>query len=49
MKWVTRERVRVDRVACPWLIRKRVDPAAGFLLVPAGEVMVVAGGEGPAS
>jgi hypothetical protein len=27
MKWITRERVKVDRVTCPWLIRKFVDPA----------------------
>lgn len=39
MKWITRERVKVDRVACPWLIRKFVDPEAEFLFVPAGEVM----------
>ena len=31
MKWVTRERVKVDRVACPWLIQKHVDPEAEFL------------------
>ena len=30
MKWVTREKVKVDRVACPWLIRKFIDPQAGF-------------------
>ena len=42
MKWVTRERVHVDRVACPWLIRKFVDPAAEFLFVPADQVMDVA-------
>jgi hypothetical protein len=42
MKWVTREHVKVDRVACPWLIRKFVDPDAEFLFVPAGEVMAVA-------
>lgn len=46
MKWVTREHVKVDRVACPWLIRKFVDPAAEFLFVPAGEVMAVAEREG---
>ena len=33
-KWITRERVKVDRVACPWLIRKFVDPEAEFLFVP---------------
>jgi hypothetical protein len=42
MKWVTREHVKVDRVACPWLIRRFVDPRAEFLFVPADEVMAVA-------
>ena len=42
MKWITRERVKVDRVACPWLIRKLIDPDAEFLFVPAEEVMTVA-------
>ena len=42
MKWITRERVKVDRVACPWLIRKFIDPDAEFLFVPAEEVMAVA-------
>jgi hypothetical protein len=42
MKWVTRERVKVDRVACPWLIRKFIDPDAEFLFVPADQVMEVA-------
>jgi len=42
MKWVTRERVKVDRVACPWLIKKFVDPDAEFLFVPADQVMTVA-------
>lgn len=42
MKWVTREHVKVDRVACPWLIRKFVDPEAEFLFVPADRVMEVA-------
>ncbi len=42
MKWVTRERPKVDRVACPWLIRRFVDPAAEFLFVPADQVMQVA-------
>jgi hypothetical protein len=46
MKWVTRERVKVDRVACPWLIRKFIDPKAEFLFVPAEKVMEVAHGEG---
>ena len=34
MKWVTRERVHVDRVACPWLIKRFVDPKAEFIFVP---------------
>jgi hypothetical protein len=42
MKWVTREKVRVDRVACPWLIRKFIDPQAEFLFVPADRVLDVA-------
>ncbi len=46
MKWVTREKAKVDRVACPWLIRKFVDPRAEFLFVPADQVMVVAEREG---
>ena len=39
MKWITRERVKVDRVACPWLIKKFVDPQAEFFFVPAGQVL----------
>jgi hypothetical protein len=46
MKWITREHVKVDRVACPWLIRKFVDPQAEFLFVPADQVMEVAAQEG---
>jgi hypothetical protein len=46
MKWITRERVKVDRVACPWLIKKFIDPKAEFLFVPTGEVMAVAEREG---
>jgi hypothetical protein len=42
MKWITREHVKVDRVACPWLIRKFVDPDAQFLFVPAADVAAVA-------
>ncbi len=42
MKWITREHVKVDRVACPWLIKRFVDPQAEFLFVPAGQVMEVA-------
>ncbi len=39
MKWITREHVKVDRVACPWLIKKLVDPEAEFIFVPAHQVM----------
>jgi hypothetical protein len=39
MKWITRERVKVDRVACPWLIKKFVDNDAEFYFVPAEQVM----------
>lgn len=46
MKWVTRERPKIDRLACPWLIRRFIDPAAEFLFVPAGEVQAVAQREG---
>jgi hypothetical protein len=45
MKWVTRERPKVDRVACPWLIRRFVDTDASFLYVPADQVMAVAARE----
>lgn len=39
MRWITRERVKVDRVACPWLIRRFIDPQAEFFFVPANEVL----------
>ena len=39
MKWITREHVKVDRVACPWLIRKFVDQNAEFIFAPADKVM----------
>jgi hypothetical protein len=39
MKWITRERVKVDRVACPWLIKKFVDNDAQFIFVPPDRVM----------
>ena len=42
MKWVTRKNANVDRVACPWLIRRFVDPDAEFLYVPTEEVAAVA-------
>lgn len=46
MKWVTREKPKVDRVACPWLIKNFVDAEADLLFVPAGEVMSTAEREG---
>ena len=39
--WVTRERPKIDRIACPWLILRFIDPAAQFLYVPALEVLRV--------
>jgi len=39
MKWITRERPKIDRIACPWLIRRFIDPKAEFLYVPAAKVM----------
>jgi hypothetical protein len=41
MKWVTRKNANVDRIACPWLIRRFVDPDAEFLYVPTDEVEAV--------
>jgi hypothetical protein len=38
LKWVTRERAKVDRIACPWLIRRFVDPDAEFIFVPGDKV-----------
>lgn len=46
MKWITRERVKVDRVACPWLIKKFIDPDAVFLFVPPADVTAAAVREG---
>jgi hypothetical protein len=46
MKWVTRERPKTDRIACPWLIAKFIDPEAQFLYVPADQVLEVAEREG---
>jgi hypothetical protein len=45
-KWVTRERPKTDRIACPWLIKKFIDHEAEFLYVPAAEVLAVAEREG---
>lgn len=45
MRWITRERARVDRIACPWLISRFIDPKPEFLFVPAREVLAAAGRE----
>ncbi len=39
MKWITREHVKVDRVACPWLIKKFIDPSAECYFVPSDKVV----------
>jgi hypothetical protein len=41
-RWVTRERPKIDRIACPWLIRRFIDIEAEFLYVPADQVLTVA-------
>jgi hypothetical protein len=46
MKWVTRENANVDRIACPWLIRRFIDQEAEFLFVPRDQVLEVAEREG---
>jgi hypothetical protein len=42
MKWVTRERPKIDRIACPWLIERFIDQAPEFLYVPADKVLKTA-------
>ncbi len=42
MKWVTRERPKIDRIACPWLIARFIDEQPEFLYVPSDRVLVVA-------
>lgn len=42
MKWITRERPKIDRIACPWLVAQFVDESPEFLYVPAGDVMRIA-------
>jgi hypothetical protein len=42
MKWITRERPKIDRIACPWLITRFIDPEAEFLYVPSREVLRIA-------
>ena len=46
MKWVTRERPKIDRLACPWLIKRFIDPRAEILYVPTAEVLATAGRTG---
>jgi hypothetical protein len=46
VRWITRENVKVDRVACPWLITRFVDPHAEFLFVPEAELLASADREG---
>jgi hypothetical protein len=46
MKWVTRSNVKVDRVACPWLIRRFIDPDAEFLFVPEEQLLQTAHDQG---
>ncbi len=46
MKWVTREGAKTDRVACPWLIKKFIDPGAEFVFVSRDKVLEVARREG---
>jgi hypothetical protein len=46
MKWVTRQNANVDRVACPWLVKRFVDADAEFLYAPADQVMMVAEEQG---
>ena len=46
MKWITRERPKIDRIACPWLIARFIDTTSEFLFVPASEVLSRAAGTG---
>jgi hypothetical protein len=46
MKWITRERPKIDRIACPWLIQRFIDQQAEFLYVPANDVLRIAGETG---
>ncbi len=45
-RWVTRERPKIDRIACPWLVRRFIDPAAEFFYVPAADVRAAAAAQG---
>ena len=46
MKWITRARPKTDRIACPWLVRRFIDPDAEIRYVPADQVLAVAEAEG---
>src|SRR5258708_12575177 len=46
MKWITQKNASVDRIACPWLVKRFIDPEAEFLYVPAAEVTAEAAREG---
>ena len=46
MKWITRERPKIDRIACPWLIARFIDERPEFLYVPPGDVLRIAGETG---
>ena len=46
MKWITRERPKIDRIACPWLVTRFIDTDAEFLYVPSGDVRRIAGETG---
>jgi hypothetical protein len=46
MKWVTRERPKIDRIACPWLVTRFIDASPEFLYVPGGDVLRVAAATG---
>ena len=43
MKWITRERPKIDRIACPWLVARFIDQDPEFLYVPSSDVLSVAG------
>lgn len=46
MKWITRRRLKIDRIACPWLIARFIDATPEFLYVPAGDVLGIAEEQG---
>lgn len=49
MKWITREHPKIDRIACPWLIARFIDPEPEFLFVPSGDVLRIAAEDGAIS